>query len=137
MSERTIVITEPDKKRLTELLDEARRAGNRGAGYLKDLQVELDRARVVLPIEVPPDVITMNSTASLRDLDTGDELTYTLVFPQDTDAAQGRISVLAPIGTAMLGYAVGDTFVWRVPDGERRFRVEKVLYQPEAAGDYQ
>lgn len=136
MSERTIVITEPDKKRLTELLDEARRTGNRGAGYLKDLQVELDRARVVLPTEVPPDVITMNSTASLRDLDTGDELTYTLVFPQDTDTAQGRISVLAPIGTAMLGYAVGDTFVWRVPDGQRRFRVERVLYQPEAAGDY-
>ena len=63
-------------------------------------------------------------------------MVYALVFPQDADLAQGKISVLAPIGTAMLGYRVGDVFSWQVPSGERRIKVEAILYQPEAAGDY-
>jgi len=58
------------------------------------------------------------------------------VFPSDADIAQSKISVLAPIGTAMLGYRVGDTFEWKVPDGIRRLEIKGVLYQPEAAGDY-
>jgi len=103
---------------------------------LRDLQAELTQARVVAPEAVPPDVITMNSKARLRDLETSEEMTYTLVFPDQADIEQDRISVLAPIGTAMLGYRVGDEFQWTVPAGTVRLRVEAVLYQPEAAGDY-
>jgi regulator of nucleoside diphosphate kinase len=78
----------------------------------------------------------MNATVRLRDLATKKELTYTLVFPSDADAAQNRISVLAPIGTALIGYRVGDVITWKVPGGLRKLRVEKIIYQPEAAGDY-
>ena len=78
----------------------------------------------------------MNSKARLRDLDTGEEVTYTLVFPDKASIDDERISVVAPIGTAMLGHRVGDEFEWKVPAGIVRFRVAKVLYQPEAAGHY-
>jgi regulator of nucleoside diphosphate kinase len=78
----------------------------------------------------------MNSRVKLVDLESDETMEYTLVFPQDADLAEGKISVLAPIGTAMLGYRVGDVFSWQVPSGERRIRVEAILYQPEAAGDY-
>jgi regulator of nucleoside diphosphate kinase len=63
-------------------------------------------------------------------------MTCTLVFPDDADIDQNRISVLAPIGTAMLGYSVGDAFEWQVPAGLTRFKVKEILYQPEASGDY-
>ena len=136
MEARTIYITEYDLERLRELIDEARRLDRRGSEYLDSLDAELARGIVVAPKEVPADVITMNSTLHLLDLDTGEEMVYTLVFPQDADITQSKISVLAPIGTAMLGYRVGDTFTWAVPDGVRRLQVKDVLYQPEAAGDY-
>lgn len=83
--------------------------------------------------KVPRDVITMHSTACLSDLDTEEEFVYTLVFPHEADIRQGKISVLAPIGTAMLGYRVGTVFEWPVPDGMRRLHIKEVLYQPEAA----
>ena len=103
---------------------------------LRGLQAELSQARVVAPKDVPPDVVTMNSKTRLRDLETGEEVTYTLVFPDQANIEQGRISVVAPVGTAMLGHRVGDEFEWEVPAGSVRLRVEEVLYQPEASGHY-
>ena len=85
---------------------------------------------------MPADVITMNSRADLVDLDTGETVTFTLVFPQDANVEEEKISVLAPIGAGMLGYRVGDEFEWNVPQGVRRMKVAKVHYQPEAAGDF-
>jgi regulator of nucleoside diphosphate kinase len=136
MEERTIYITEYDLKRLRQLIAEAKRVEPRGNEYLDSLDVELSRGKVVAPTEVPPDVVTMNSRVHLVDQDTREEMVYTLVFPQEADIGQSKISVLAPIGTAMLGYRVGDTFTWQVPDGVRRLQVKRVLYQPEASGDY-
>ncbi len=78
----------------------------------------------------------MNSKVHLLDLETKEEMTYTLVFPDAADIIAGKISVLAPIGTAMLGYRAGDTFSWEVPAGVRRIEVLAILYQPEASGDY-
>ena len=136
MEERIIYITEYDLKRLRELIEEAKRVDRRGNEYLESLEAELSSGKVVAPTEVPPDVVTMNSQVRLIDLDTREEMVYTLVFPQEADITQSKISVLAPIGTAMLGCRVGDTFTWKVPDGVRRLQVKEVLYQPEAAGDY-
>jgi regulator of nucleoside diphosphate kinase len=104
---------------------------------LDALAAELDRATVIPPREATPDVITMNSTAVLLDDETGEEEEWTLVFPEEADVDRNRISVLAPIGTAMLGFRVGDTFEWKTPGGVRRLRVKSVLYQPEAAGDFE
>jgi regulator of nucleoside diphosphate kinase len=78
----------------------------------------------------------MRSRVRLSDLNTGQEVVYTLVFPSEANFDDGKISVLAPIGTAMLGYREGSIIEWQVPSGLRRLKVEEILYQPEAAGDY-
>lgn len=132
MNPRVIYITEADMRRLKPLIESMKTSRD----DLRGLQAELLQARVVAPKEVPPDVITMNSKARLRDLEDGEEVTYTLVFPDQANIEQGRISVVAPVGTAMLGHRVGDEFEWEVPAGSVRLRVEEVLYQPEAAGHY-
>lgn len=137
MDNRSIYITDFDMARLRDQIDEARRMSRGPSDHLDSLEAELDRAHVVAPSEVPPDVVTMNSRVSVVDLDTQELMDFTLVFHKDADIAQSRISVLAPVGTAVLGYRVGDTFSWVVPDGTRRLKIRKVLYQPEAAGDYE
>lgn len=132
MDRRVIYITEADMKRLRPLIEGLKNSRD----DLRDLERELEHAHVVAPADVPPDVITMNSKARLRDLETDEEMTYTLVFPDRASIDDGKISVVAPIGTAMLGHREGDEFEWEVPAGSVRLRVEEVLYQPEAAGDY-
>lgn len=132
MNRRMIYITEADMRRLRPLIESMKNSRD----DLRGLQAELLQARMVAPTDVPADVITMNSKARLRDLETGEEVTYTLVFPDQANIEQGRISVVAPVGTAMLGHRVGDEFEWEVPAGPVRLRVEEVLYQPEAAGHY-
>jgi regulator of nucleoside diphosphate kinase len=123
-------------ERLRKLLQDAQYTTYRKSEYLEKLEEELERAQVVKPEKVPADVVTMNSRVRLVDLESREEMTLTLVLPQDADIDQNKISVLAPIGTAMLGYQLGDTFEWEVPDGVRKLRVEDILYQPEASGDY-
>ena len=129
---RTIYITNADMIRLRSLVASAKN----GRDDLDSLRNELHHAHVVEPEDIPADVITMNSKARLRDLDTGEEMVFTVVFPGQASIEHDRISVVAPIGTAMLGHRVGDEFEWQVPAGLVRLRVEKVLYQPEAAGHY-
>ena len=133
-----IYITELDRQRLEKLIEiaEERPNGDDNYEYLRKLESELDAAETVSPREVPGDVITMRSKVRLRDLTTGEEMIYTLVFPSEAKFDEGRISVLAPVGTAMLGYRVGSVIEWQVPSGLRRLKVEEILYQPEAAGDY-
>ncbi len=136
MKERTIYITELDRKRLVERLLSSESVPEIDQDNLAELEQELLRAEIVPPREIPGDVVTMNSTVRLKDLDTGKEVTYTLVFPADANAAENRISVLAPIGTALIGYRVGNVITWKVPAGRRRLKVEEILYQPEKAGDF-
>jgi regulator of nucleoside diphosphate kinase len=133
MKERTIFVTQEDMQRLSDLVDSAERMSSRDRQHLQMLKEELREAEIVSSDQIPPDVVTMNSRVRLKDLDSGRESIYVLVFPRDADVAQGRISVLAPIGTAIIGYRAGDVIVWSVPAGERRFKLEEILYQPEAA----
>lgn len=136
MKKRVVFITEFDRKRLLRMLDEMRCADPKRARDLDDLEEELEQARTVPPREVPPDVVTMNSRVQLLDLDTQERLVYTLVFPEEANMSEDKISVLAPIGTAILGYREGYEFTWSVPDGLRRLKIARLEYQPEAAGDY-
>jgi len=85
---------------------------------------------------VPAEVVTMNSKVVLQDVDTQEEMVFVLAFPKDANVDRGYMSVLAPIGTAILGYSRGDVVEWPVPSGVRRIRIVEILYQPEAAGDY-
>ena len=134
MKKRILIISDADRERLEALIDSARMDTRVREDYLAALEGELSRARVVPAGNVPADVVTMNSIVSLRDLDSKEMEELELVYPADADMAHNRISVLAPIGTAILGYRLGDVIEWRVPAGLRRLRVEEVLYQPERAG---
>jgi regulator of nucleoside diphosphate kinase len=131
-----IYVTSRDKQRLQDLLMEIEVSDPRGHGDLKALTQELRRAIIVDPKDVFNDVITMNSRAEMRDLETGETVAFTLVFPSEANIDEEKISVLAPIGAGMLGYRVGDEFEWNVPGGLRRMKVTKVEYQPEAAGHF-
>jgi regulator of nucleoside diphosphate kinase len=132
----SIHVTSQDKQRLEDLLAEVEVSNPRKQGDLKALVEELHRAVIVKPKDVPGDVITMNSRAEIRDLESGETVAFTLVFPAEANIDEEKISILAPIGAGMLGYRVGDKFEWKVPEGIRRMKVTKIHYQPEAAGDF-
>ncbi|MGC4064143.1 MAG: nucleoside diphosphate kinase regulator [Polyangiaceae bacterium] len=101
------------------------------------LTEEIARARLVPQSAIPPDVVTMNSRVLVRDDATGKHSALTLVYPRDADADQGRVSVLAPMGSALLGLSVGQTIEWPLPGGRtKRIAVLRIDYQPEAAGDF-
>lgn len=123
-----IHITETDQARLRNLLA----FGQAQVSF--DLEHEIERAIVVDSRQMPRDVVTMNSRALLQ-LNDG-EVEVALVYPDDADDSAGRLSVCAAIGTAILGYREGDAFNWRLSDRTCRIRIERVLYQPEAAGDF-
>jgi regulator of nucleoside diphosphate kinase len=137
VSRRKIVITDVDHARLEALLTSEFAAAIGPVEFLDDLRAELRRAHVVAPRRVPRDVVTMNSVVTLRDLASREVETYALVYPEFADIANARLSVLAPVGTAILGQRVGDVIKWRVPAGWRKLKVERVLFQPERAGALQ
>jgi regulator of nucleoside diphosphate kinase len=134
MAKPTIVITEADLDRLSTLLASEFAKVISPVEYLDDLRAELSKARIVQPDKAPRNAVTMNSTVTLRDLETGERETYTLVYPDRADIANNRLSVLAPVGTAILGQRVGDEITWKVPSGWRRLKVQRVVSQPEREG---
>jgi regulator of nucleoside diphosphate kinase len=136
MNPRDIYITEFDLTRLRDVLQARINARVRDRNHLDCLQDELDRAHVTDQASIPGDVVTMNSQVRIEDMATGAQNIYTVVFPSDANIAEKKISVLAPIGTALLGCKAGGTVDWPVPAGTRTVRIREVLYQPEAAGDY-
>ncbi len=133
MNKREIYITERDMERLQALIDIG---GKKDAAYLERLEEELDRAKVVDPRDIPDDVVTMNSSILVKDLDTNEEKTFVLVFPGKVNMTENSISILAPVGTALIGYKEGDVIDWEVPAGTKRIQIIKVIYQPERNGNY-
>jgi len=132
MKNRPIIMNAADHAELSSAIAAMDKLSERGGFGMVTLVAELDRAEIVAPHEVPPDVITMNSRAELLDLHSKELMEFTLVFPVDANIEEGKISVLAPLGTAMLGYRVGDEFEWPVPYGARRLKVTHIYFQPEA-----
>jgi len=131
----SIQITRFDKTRLMRLL-RSLDAAHENRGEIEDLERELERGIEVDSTDVGPDVVTMNSTVRVTDLDANTTHLYTIVFPADADFEKGRISILSPLGTALLGFRAGDVVTWEMPRGTRRLRIEELVYQPEAAGDF-
>ena len=132
MTNKAMWVTSVDLERLRRLLDAPDLMRQRP--YLETLSQELDHASIVETADIPANVVTMNSTARLIDLDSHEAMELTVTYPEAADISSGRISVLAPVGTAILGCREGDTVTWEVPAVVRSLRVERVLYQPEAAG---
>jgi regulator of nucleoside diphosphate kinase len=131
-----IYMTEPDVEKLNRLLDTIDRDRPKDNGFAEQLKKEMRRARVVSPGHIAGDVVTLNSRIRIKDLDTGEDFVFQVVLPAESDPEQGKISVLAPVGTALLGYRTGDAVSWQVPSGIRKFRIEEMLYQPETEGDF-
>tara|TARA_R110002049_G_scaffold159546_2_gene324532 strand:+ start:12274 stop:12684 length:411 start_codon:yes stop_codon:yes gene_type:complete len=127
-----ITISSLDLERLERLLDSDRAKNFPGAD---DLRRELDRADVVEPGEIPPGIVTMNSTARFRNEDTDANYEMTLVYP-DGAGAPNSVSILAPIGSALLGLSVGQSISWQLPAGKKlRLQVLEVVHQPEQSGE--
>jgi regulator of nucleoside diphosphate kinase len=129
-----IIISSTDAERLEKLLDALPAQAFPGK---VELEAELARAEVLAPTQIPPTVVTMNSKVKFRVDATAEEFCLTLVYPKDVDSSGATISVLAPVGSALLGLSQGDEIEWPRPGGGKlKVRIEEVVYQPERAGEY-
>jgi regulator of nucleoside diphosphate kinase len=126
MKKRNIYITETDKNKLKGLFSSTIGFRNRDLKTVKDLLQEIERAKVIPENGQTLDVVTMNSTVQVYDLDLQREYKYTIVYPEEADSSESRISILAPVGTALLGYRRGDVVEWEVPAGKRRLKIMEV-----------
>jgi regulator of nucleoside diphosphate kinase len=130
-----LIVTDTDLQRLERVVEQYGSARN--AELVEQLESELARAVVTSSSAIPPDVVTMNSTVVYEDEEAGETREVTLVYPKDANSDEGRISVLAPVGSALIGLSVGQRVEWPLPHGRtRHLRILAVPYQPEAAGDH-
>ncbi len=128
MKKKQIYITQHDMERLRALMEVY-------AENTDLLEEMLDRARIVLPKDIPHNVVTMNSTVHVEDIDTGEERTFTLVFPGNK-AGNDAVSILAPAGTALIGSREKDIVERQVPAGKKKMKIIEIIYQPEREGKY-
>ncbi|MBL1214044.1 MAG: nucleoside diphosphate kinase regulator [Ignavibacteriae bacterium] len=128
MNERRIYITEKDKAKLQKILSSASAFRVQDQKTLQDLKVELERAEVMAEEKMDDNVIRMHSTVFVMDMKTNAKFEYQLVYPNEADLSENKISILAPIGTALLGYKVGDIIEWSVPAGLRKLKIEDVRH---------
>ncbi|MEZ2602828.1 nucleoside diphosphate kinase regulator [Kluyvera intermedia] len=134
MTRPAIIINEFDAERIDRLLEQPAYANSPVANALND---ELDRAQMCTPEDMPHDVVSMNSQVKFRDLTTGEERVRTLVFPANMTDSATQLSVMAPVGAALLGLRTGSTIHWELPGGtSTHLEVLELLYQPEAAGEF-
>ena len=130
--EQKLYLTQTDLERLESLLGTIASSDN-----TIRLEEELARAVVVESKDIPPEVVTMNSRVRVFDETEGREMVLALVYPSQADADAGKISVLAPVGSALLGLSAGQSIAWPLPEGRTKtLQIREVLYQPEASGDF-
>lgn len=131
MNNDVILITEKDLLRLRNILS------YETSDEFENLEIELERAKIITDLEVPPDLVTMNSRVRFMNLQDKKEMIASIVYPHDANFADGKISVLASLGSALIGLRVGQEINWMFPDGKTRtLKMLEVLYQPEANGHW-
>lgn len=131
MNEDVILITEKDLLRIKHVLSFQK------SEEFENLELELERAKVISDAAVPADLVTMNSKVKFLNVQDNKEMTITIVYPSDANFAEGKISVLAPLGAALIGLRVDQEIRWMFPDGKTKtLKILDVLYQPEASGDW-
>jgi regulator of nucleoside diphosphate kinase len=133
-----IYINTNDLERLTKCIEELEEFGGlQEKPHVAHLKSELERATTLKdPKKTPTDVITMHSRVRLLDEGTGKSQEYTLVYPNESSPEERKVSVLAPLGVAMLGHRAGKSFEVKLPARVAKYTVEEITYQPEAAGDF-
>lgn len=131
MNEEAILITEKDLTRIQHILSFQK------SSDFENLEIELERAKVISDDEVPSDLVTMNSKVKFLNVQENKEMTVTIVYPSDANFAEGKISVFASIGSALIGLRVGQEINWMFPNGKTKtLKILEILYQPEANGDW-
>jgi regulator of nucleoside diphosphate kinase len=128
-----LLITERDARHLRTMLERPELFSERDRIQCEALEEEIERAKVVPSDQIPSNVVTMHSRVRIVDMRTGEQLVYQIVYPHEANYVAKRISILAPIGMALLGYSAGTEIDWTVPSGSRRLRIEAVEHQPESA----
>ncbi len=129
-------ITNLDYQRLFNLINSVRDTMKDDLHNIETLEQEIDRAKRIEPRKIGPDFVTMNSEVEVIDLASGRVMTFKLVYPQDADFKNNRLSVLSPLGSALIGYREGDEVEFRVPAGTKKVKITRILFQPEAKGEY-
>lgn len=133
--EKVLTVTQPDYTRLTRLIQDM--YGNKAIDkkYLSYLGLELQKANVIDSRKINPEFVTMNSVIDVEFLQSGRKMELRLVYPNEADFSKGLISILSPLGCALIGYKAGDIIEFEAPAGIQKVHIEKVVYQPEANGE--
>ena len=132
MTQNHLLITDADAQQLRMLLSNTEFSGERDRIQWEAREEEIEKAKVVPPEQMPNDVVTMRSRVRIVDMRTGEQLVYQIVYPHEANYAEKKISILAPIGMALLGYRAGTEIEWQVPSGSRRLRIEAVEQDAES-----
>ena len=131
MNDDVILISEKDYLRIKHVLSFQK------SKDFENLEIEIERAKIITDDEVPPDLVTMNSKIRFVSLPDDKAMTLTIVYPSDSNFSEGKISVLAPLGSALIGLRVNQEINWKFPDGKTKtLKILEILYQPEANQDW-
>ena len=132
-----IIINSLDAKRIRQRISSIKNGRAYSANDMERLVYELNRAKMVEPAEIPADIITMHSIVKVKYVNNNKTFTLQLVYPEEANIKENKVSIFAPIAMALLGYKKGDVINWWIPGGKVKIKVEDILYQPEAAGEFQ
>ncbi len=136
MTMNTLILNKLDFLRIQKCIDEAKQLKSITITESDNLMKELNSAKIVEPEKIPSNVVTMNSIVKISFLNSNQQIQFQIVYPKQANVKEKKISIFSPIATALIGYQVGDEVEWLVPAGLTKIRIDKIIYQPEASGDY-
>ncbi len=131
-----LILNKLDYLRIQKCIQEASQLKSINATEAESLMRELNSAQIVDPEKIPSNVVTMNSIVKISFLNSNKQIQFQIVYPKEADFKANKISIFSPVATALIGYQVGDEVEWIVPGGMTKIRIDEILYQPEASGDY-
>ena len=131
-----LILNKLDYLRIQKCIDEAKQLKSITASESESLMKELNSAEILEPEKIPSNVVTMNSIVKISFLNSNKQIQFQIVYPRQANVREQKISIFSPIATALIGYKVGDEVEWIVPAGLTKIRIDEIIYQPEAAGDY-
>lgn len=131
-----LIMNRVDHARILKCINDASDMNTISAEEAENLLNELNSAKIVEPRDVPVSLVTMNSVVKIRFINTNRQIQFRIVYPDQADVKENKISIFSPVATALIGYKVNDEIEWLIPSGMTTIRIEEILYQPEAAGDY-
>lgn len=131
-----ILITKKDYTRIHEAIMNAKQSNSIKKEEAEKLLTELHSAKVVKSEEIPGDVVTMNSIVKFHFENNQKEMQFQIVYPSQADFKNGKVSIFSPVAAALIGYGVNDEIDWIVPSGMTKIIIDEIIYQPEAAGDF-